>query len=65
MKKFIKDYIEVWKAGNEFYKKHWLGCIIYAMLCFAIGFSQPIYSMIKDKISEHKNKNIDTSEEEP
>ncbi|MEJ8753907.1 hypothetical protein [Coprococcus sp. HCN-4056] len=65
MKKFIKDYIELRKAGNEFYKKHWFGCIIYTMLCFVIIFSQPIYSIIKDKISEHKNKNIDTSEEEP
>ena len=32
MKKFWKDYWELWKSSGRFVKKHWIGCIIMNLI---------------------------------
>lgn len=60
MKTFFKDYKELCKHTNKFYKDHWLGTIVLSVasgvITFAVMAGPEIKDMIEDKIDEVKNK---------
>ena len=57
MKKFVKDYVELCKASNNFYKKHWFGVIVLNVVSFAGMFAWFTRDQIKDAVKEKFHKN--------
>ena len=56
MKKFFKDYVELCKASNSFYKKHWFGVMVMNVVSFAGMFAWYSRDQIKDAIEEKFHK---------
>ena len=56
MRKFWKDYAELWKLSGQFYKKHWLGVIVLFVIGFVMGvcwsLSDYIWESIKGKFKK-------------
>jgi hypothetical protein len=56
MRKFWKDYAELWKLSGQFYKKHWLGVIVLSVIGFVMGvcwlLSDYIWEGIKCKFKK-------------
>lgn len=60
MKTFFRDYKELCKHSNRFYKDHWLGTIVMNVAGAAVGLAivaaPVIKGKVEDKIDEIKNK---------
>lgn len=62
MNNFVKDYVDLFKQTNNFYKNHWKGVIVMNVVVGGVGMAYICKEEIKDKIKNkfHKEK----SEEE-
>lgn len=38
VKKFFEDYGKAWQVCNDFYKEHWLGSIIFAVVLVGVEY---------------------------
>lgn len=59
MKKYFKDYMDLCKQSNQFYKKHWLGILGVS----AIGLTLMIAPVVLDsrkKVKVEEKEIIDT-----
>lgn len=56
MKKFFKDYKELCKHNNRFYKEHWFGTIVLDVAGCVIGLAVLAGPHIKDLIEEKINQ---------
>lgn len=63
MKNFWRDYFDLLKHNNSFYKKHWFGIIIYELVCFGLGFGG-FYLYGKKLQKEEMNKQIENLSDE-
>ena len=65
LKNFWKDYVVACKTGNDLYKKHWFGTIIYAIVCNSVIWGVLWLSAKHDqkKIIERCNESESESEE--
>lgn len=44
MKKFVKDYVNLYKESFRFMREHWVGCIVWnAVIAFAMFAYYGIY----------------------
>ena len=64
IKKYFKDFIIAQKACNEFYKKHWLGTLVFTAMIYVVtigGLFAEGRIKKKSKKKEHKlnKKNLD------
>ena len=60
MKKFFKDYAELFKDSGRFYKEHWKGCIVLNAVIIgaeaAWFFREPIKDTVKEKLEKRKGE---------
>ena len=61
MNKFFKDYVELCKQTNNFYKDHWKGVIVVNVVVGGVMMAYICKGEIKEKIKNkfHKEKNAD------
>ena len=61
MKTFFKDYWKLCKQSGEFYKKHWLGTIVFTGIVTCVTYAPFIIKGKKDqkKFEEELNKELD------
>lgn len=52
MRKFWKDYAELWKLSGQFYKKHWFGVVVLSVIGSVIGFVMAFCWSLGDYIKE-------------
>ena len=60
MKSFWKDYVELVKQSNKWFKKHWKGYLVICAICLVIPY---VVEKIMDKIEIIKSKSKNNSEE--
>ena len=74
MRKFWKDYAELCKAAGRFYKKHWLGCIIFYIVACVVMIAiycpmvyvtlwESLTDKVKSKFKKEEKSNLFVSEE--
>lgn len=52
MRKFWKDYAELWKLSGQFYKKHWFGVVVLSVIGSVIGFVMAFCWSLRDYIKK-------------
>lgn len=55
MKKFWKDYVDLCKHSNEFYKKHWFGILMINVVGFAAIYGYFTKDYIKAEVESYIN----------
>lgn len=50
MRKFWRDYAEIYKLSGQFYRNHWFGVIVVNVLIIAFWYSWFFLDDIKDAI---------------
>ena len=50
MRKFWKDYAELWKLSGQFYKKHWFCVVVLSVIGFVMAFCWSLRDYIKEGI---------------
>jgi hypothetical protein len=64
MRNFWKDYSNLLKLNVEFYRKHWLGCILVYITTFVVGVAAFLTWYYRNDLTErvkkvfHKNNDI-------
>lgn len=60
IKNYFKDFVIAQKACNEFYKKHWLGTLVFTAMIYVVTIGG-LFAEGRIKKKEHKlnKKNLD------
>lgn len=54
MKQFLLDYSVLYKASLAFCKKHWIGMLIYFIVCLLLAWTPLIIATVREKIEMRK-----------
>lgn len=59
IKNYFKDFVIAQKACNGFYKKHWLGTLVFTAVIYVVTLGGLFAEgRIKEKIKEKKDKKL-------